>query len=635
MFPVKSKLLLVALLSLVFPATCFVADDAFAASKRVIKVQKKKVAVKKVSTKNAQIKKVPVKKSKQAPGLVVRGPAAPCLPTNPEVAAAAEAIPVFDAPGLRAALTSSQTASVKLCRNINLAGTDVYNLYPGSVYQQSLGFGGRLSGQGYEIQNYGVNPIHNGSTAFSTMLGLFTSLDGAVIENIKFANVAIENDHELTDTGRAVVAGTARNAVFTNVHVSGRIRLDDDLGTGAVVGRAFDTQFNNIRVDAVIFGDYSVGGVVGEMFNSSVDGARVAITIPEPRNADGSYEQFYPYRAGGIAALASASVIRNVAVQAQILAGGAAGGIVGVLTSSSYLENATVSNSTIAGSVDAVIRGGREADLVPVSTGGLVGRITGFHANAEGEVIRRSSVSASIIRGKYAGGALGEIEPTVTSTLGLPIHLEEIGVSNAQVSALWNTGGLIGVAYGTEIRNCIVQAVTLNSLSYASQTIRRVGGYVGNRRARILNSIFEGTLTPQDQIVNRVFTGPFLAFDSTVEDSTGRVANSYYNAELMPAGNGYGEARTGSQLRNERDSYAGNYNFVAIWRFVMGSLPHLRALEQNAADFNLDGVVTPKDIASFLDAYFAGDLAADTDGNGTVSLQDLFNFLGRYFLALS
>jgi hypothetical protein len=58
-----------------------------------------------------------------------------------------------------------------------------------------------------------------------------------------------------------------------------------------------------------------------------------------------------------------------------------------------------------------------------------------------------------------------------------------------------------------------------------------------------------------------------------------------------------------------------------------------------AADANCDGVITPADVAVFVNLWFAsvqdGTLAGDFDGNGTVAPADVAAFVAAWFNAMS
>jgi hypothetical protein len=50
------------------------------------------------------------------------------------------------------------------------------------------------------------------------------------------------------------------------------------------------------------------------------------------------------------------------------------------------------------------------------------------------------------------------------------------------------------------------------------------------------------------------------------------------------------------------------------------------------ADFNRNGWVEVQDIFDFLNAWLAGNIAADADGSGELSVQDIFDYLNLWFL---
>ncbi len=48
-------------------------------------------------------------------------------------------------------------------------------------------------------------------------------------------------------------------------------------------------------------------------------------------------------------------------------------------------------------------------------------------------------------------------------------------------------------------------------------------------------------------------------------------------------------------------------------------------------DFDGSGVVQIADIFAYLNAWFAGDIASDTNANGTLAVADIFEYLNLWF----
>jgi hypothetical protein len=61
------------------------------------------------------------------------------------------------------------------------------------------------------------------------------------------------------------------------------------------------------------------------------------------------------------------------------------------------------------------------------------------------------------------------------------------------------------------------------------------------------------------------------------------------------------------------------------------SLPAALGITTCTPDFNHSGGLSVQDIFDFLNAWFAGNIAADFNHSGALSVQDIFDFLGAWF----
>jgi hypothetical protein len=217
-------------------------------------------------------------------------------------------------------------------------------------------FMGKLYGNGYKV-SYAL-------TTLEAISGLFGHLDGAVISDlvVEFAETSGYSGTETT----GILAGTARNSVIKNVSVSGPL-------TG--------------RANAV------VGGVVGELYNSTIYGA------------------------------ASNALFTIVSASADnITMGGIAGylGEGGVITDSMYKGTTTLTTNVqnilggIAGINDGGIIKSAYSDSILRSTGTNVNTNTtvgGIVGDFRSGTVQDSLAFGTMINGTAAGRIAGNIEP--------------------------------------------------------------------------------------------------------------------------------------------------------------------------------------------------------------------------------
>ena len=76
---------------------------------------------------------------------------------------------------------------------------------------------------------------------------------------------------------------------------------------------------------------------------------------------------------------------------------------------------------------------------------------------------------------------------------------------------------------------------------------------------------------------------------------------------------------------------------AASYDCVLGSVcsaipSHSATLTICPANFTCSGEITPLDIFTFMNAWFAADLRADINRNGMIDVQDIFDFVGAWFI---
>lgn len=121
----------------------------------------------------------------------------------------------------------------------------------------SVNFAGTLNGNGYKI--YNLNKP------------LFTSLNGAVIENLVIDNAKVSGKG-------AILAPTTTTAVIENVHLTGSVLSGNISPSGGFIGHANGTTkiTNSSITDSSITGGKRTGGFIGWAANS----AEVPLRIP-------------------------------------------------------------------------------------------------------------------------------------------------------------------------------------------------------------------------------------------------------------------------------------------------------------------------------------------------------------------
>lgn len=134
-------------------------------------------------------------------------------------------------------------------------------------YLWNLGtFKGTLDGNNKRI----IGVSASGGLTTAGYYGMFTTLDGATVQNIRFTDVNIDCTNECPDIYIGALAGKAISSLIVNVSVDGKVSLDAN-GTGmsysgGLVGHAVSCQFTDCTNNALVFagkGAAVAGGIVG------------------------------------------------------------------------------------------------------------------------------------------------------------------------------------------------------------------------------------------------------------------------------------------------------------------------------------------------------------------------------------
>lgn len=193
-------------------------------------------------------------------------------------------------------------------------------------------FFGTIDGNDFTIYGLYINaPTQAGHNAFISYLR-----NDAVVKNLAFDQVYINVQGALTDGNNGmtgVVAGRMNSSRVENITITNAVVHAVGFRVGAIAGgtEGSNSHFTNIYIEADVQGWARVGGVVGNVSNSSAEAFNVtnAVFIGSVRATGNS-----DFRVGGIAGWARGLAVHNAYVEGTISGPGAiAGGVVG------YLEN--------------------------------------------------------------------------------------------------------------------------------------------------------------------------------------------------------------------------------------------------------------------------------------------------------
>lgn len=157
-----------------------------------------------------------------------------------------------------------QQGKYVLLNSINLSGLAWSPINILSPMQQVLPFQGTLDGAGFfisslEFVNLDLNAIYNHH-------GLFDTLEGAVIENLRFANSNFFL-HDFQYMGG--IAGFAIDTTFRNIEINNLYNSTNNDYVGGVTAYALRSQFIDITINSMnLWGRYFVGGIAGQAFES-------------------------------------------------------------------------------------------------------------------------------------------------------------------------------------------------------------------------------------------------------------------------------------------------------------------------------------------------------------------------------
>ncbi|MBQ8749984.1 MAG: hypothetical protein IJZ29_05930 [Clostridia bacterium] len=238
--------------------------------------------------------------------------------------------------------------------------------------------------------------IYNFKLANGENVGFFKELNNSTIKNIRFEDVSnISDDFETSAVSMGAIAGSINEtSIVENVVVS------------------FDSLIVNVSSNLNASEIY-IGAVSGKNYGT-INGVTVADgTITITFDAEVKATTYV----GGVtgALMADSNAVQNSVVKAINLNvangnNGATGGIVGLMTNSTKVENSYIENSYISTSINYVEKS--NDSLIGHYEGAIAGQA---NQGAKGSVISGSTANNVTITGFVVGGVIGSTTGTVES----------------------------------------------------------------------------------------------------------------------------------------------------------------------------------------------------------------------------
>ena len=213
--------------------------------------------------------------------------------------------------------------TIKLAANMNLYEVDENGeamcFDPIGSYRNDTSFKGIFDGQGYTIKNLTQNTwaLDNGYYYTDCGLGLFGAVENAVIKNLVMDNASVSGESAICGT----VAAVAYNTTFENIKVENSDVADYQYYAGGIVGWASgEINVKDCNIDASTtvaaqWGDFdnSIGGVIGGASTNAkilIKDTIVACRIDAYNDVTSTY-QWYAYRRAGMLIGNSGATAKN------------------------------------------------------------------------------------------------------------------------------------------------------------------------------------------------------------------------------------------------------------------------------------------------------------------------------------
>lgn len=349
-------------------------------------------------------------------------------------------------------------------------------------------FCGKFDGNGYKVSNVVIaNTFSNKATGF------FGYIDGeAHIKNLKLDHVTVNATTWNVATIVGCVQPTATLGLIENCTVTNASVKSSSNSIAGIVGKLMTGTIKNCSYQgSVSGGDQNVGGIAGQMNNTSVvSGCSFKGTVTQVTSAK--------HQCGGIVGYVNTEtgLVEGCTFEGTVTAAcGNVGGIAGAMKGGSTIKGCTVTST-------AKIEGGSIANngiavggivgYVTNSTGGKIidntcaGTIVSHYYDAAG--IAADNRSAQVVNCTFSGtvstdyddSALkydsGAINNKFSRIGGICGSMRAGSIDNCTVTGSvsgkkW-TGGIVGLATGGGVNSCKVISATINGTE-------QIGGVVG------------------------------------------------------------------------------------------------------------------------------------------------------------
>ncbi|MBR4985867.1 MAG: hypothetical protein IKY83_09020 [Proteobacteria bacterium] len=363
---------------------------------------------------------------------------------------------------IRLKFTNTTNKAYALMNDINLG--DLFVTGEVNDWKAFTDYKGKFVSYGKKI-SFVVDDEVGTLTCSTAKCGLFTSLNGARIDNLK-----IELNIEGESTNNGILAGTATSVKATNLEVKGNVsgkstyagglfgqatKTDilhvvhegDVIGqkdqVGGIVGRGDTVTFESIDTKGNVSGTTHVGGVVG--YSTGIT------PLSEVKNLGGEITGT-GNNVGGIAGITNGLTFEIVDNKANVTGASYTGGIVGQLNGGSVTK--VTNDSTVKGTgtwATGGIAGSSSAEITDASNAGQiegtrgVGGIAGYQNGTLSKVKNAADIRATNNSGNssaYVGGIAGQLIGGFTHD-----DLTNDGNITAEGSTTTNyIGGIFGVS---------------------------------------------------------------------------------------------------------------------------------------------------------------------------------------------
>ncbi len=453
-----------------------------------------------------------------------------------------------------------------LCENINMSSLSTWTGF--SAFQ------GNFNGNNKKLFDF------TGSSK-----GLFLSTLSAQIYDFDIENF----DQTCISTGCGIIAGSANNTNFTNIHIDNTSKLVAQNNSGAFIGSSTDSVFSETTVGTVAItgSGNKIGGFVGYLKSGSLV-AQTLGDIHTKASINLSLGVLSVIIGGFVGEINGTAIIDNVYSEGDILINGARSG--GFIGASGVADNIQVRNSEARGNIvssSAII-------------GGFVGSMLGKAAGLGGFTIENSKALGDVEgSGAQLGGFAGRVS-TFSHIKTSEYKGSKVDGGTMKINS--QVGGFVGlITSDSIIEGSQVKPIAGNLFLLAASNTREtggIGGFVGisELRSEILNS----TVSDMDDLVLTTFNrniGGFVGLlksnaiiDNSSVSGTNITAASSDSVGAFLGGN-YDDFSTG-YIKNSSTSFNSLACENHCGTFVGGKKIATPIPESPTIDFNTPAVLT-------------------------------------------